>query len=72
MLMVDGGRGLVSPIYIDDLADAVLAAARAGRVGESYILCGPSTRLSGTKPVFKRAEIRRSTRRADFDGSNAR
>jgi nucleoside-diphosphate-sugar epimerase len=111
MLMVDGGRGLVSPIYIDDLADGVLAAARAGRVGESYILCGPSTisirelfeayarmlgaegglpsvpawlavalagvaeaaaRLSRTKPVFKRAEVRRSARRADFDGTKAR
>ena len=111
MLMVDGGRGLVSPISIDDLADGVLAAARAGRVGESYILCGSSTisirelfeayarmlgvegglpsvpawlavalagvaeaaaRLSRTKPVFKRAEVRRSARRADFDGTKAR
>ncbi len=111
MLMVDGGRGLVSPIYIDDIADGVLAAARAGRIGESYILCGPSTinirelfeayarmlgaearlpsvplwvavalagiaeaaaRLGGTKPVFKRSEIRRAARRADFDGRKAR
>ncbi|MCX7038740.1 MAG: NAD-dependent epimerase/dehydratase family protein [Spirochaetes bacterium] len=43
MLMVDGGRGLVSPIYIDDLADGVLAAAGAGRPGQSYILRGPAT-----------------------------
>jgi nucleoside-diphosphate-sugar epimerase len=111
MLMVDGGRGLVSPIYIDDLADGVLAAARAGRAGQSYILRGPATisirefleayakilgreggfpsvpvwvavglagiaeaaaRLSGGTPVFRRVEIRRSARRADFDGAKAR
>ncbi len=111
MLLVDGGRGLVSPIYIDDLAEGVLAAARAGRAGRSYILCGPATisirelfdayarmlgskdgfpsvplwlavglaglaeaaaRLRGGKPVFRRVEIRRSARRADFDGTRAR
>lgn len=111
MFLVDGGRGLVSPISIDDLAEGVLAAVRAGRVGESYILCGPSTvsirelfeayarmlgaetrlpsiplwlavalagiaeaaaMLSGAKPIFKRSELRRTARRADFDGTKAR
>lgn len=41
MVLVDGGRGFVQPVFIDDLVQGVLAAAEGGRVGETYILCGP-------------------------------
>jgi len=40
MLLINRGRGLIQPIYIDDLVDGIIAAARRGRRGESYILCG--------------------------------
>lgn len=41
MILVNGGKGLVQPIFIDDLVQGVLAAAEKGRLGETYILCGP-------------------------------
>ena len=40
MILVDGGQGLIQPIYIDDLAAGILLAAKTGKVGQSYILCG--------------------------------
>ncbi|UCD63728.1 MAG: NAD-dependent epimerase/dehydratase family protein [Candidatus Zixiibacteriota bacterium] len=40
MVLVSGGRGLIQPIYITDLVDGILLAARHGRAGESYILSG--------------------------------
>lgn len=41
MLLVDGGKGVVHPIYIDDLVEGILAVAQRGQMGEAYILCGP-------------------------------
>ncbi len=41
MVLADGGRGLIQPIFIDDLVQGVLAAAENGGLGETYILCGP-------------------------------
>jgi nucleoside-diphosphate-sugar epimerase len=41
MILVDGGKGVIQPIYIDDLVEGVLAAAQRGPIGETYILCGP-------------------------------
>ncbi len=38
--LISRGTGLIQPIYIDDLADGLLATARFGTVGSSYILCG--------------------------------
>ncbi len=38
--LVNGGRGVIQPIFIDDLVDGLLAVARDGVLGESYILCG--------------------------------
>lgn len=38
--LVNQGTGVIQPIYIDDLVDALLATARFGAVGSSYILCG--------------------------------
>jgi nucleoside-diphosphate-sugar epimerase len=41
LVLADGGRGLLQPVFIDDLVQAVLAAAENGGLGETYILCGP-------------------------------
>jgi len=41
MILAGGGKGLVQPVFIDDLVQGILAAAEGGRVGETYILCGP-------------------------------
>jgi dihydroflavonol-4-reductase len=38
--LVSRGTGVIQPIYIDDLANGLVAAARFGTVGSSYILCG--------------------------------
>lgn len=43
MILPGGGRGLVTPVYIDDLADGVLLVADRGVVGDSYILAGRET-----------------------------
>lgn len=40
MVAVNGGKGLVQPIYITDVVDGILLAAQHGRGGESYILSG--------------------------------
>ncbi len=40
MILVNDGEGLIQPIYIDDLAEGILLAAKTGKVGQSYILCG--------------------------------
>ena len=41
MILADRGRGLTQPVYIDDLVQGILAAVENGRVGETYVLCGP-------------------------------
>lgn len=41
LVLPGGGRGLLQPIFVDDLAEGILAAARKGETGEAYILCGP-------------------------------
>lgn len=38
--LVNRGTGVIQPIYIDDLVEALMATARFGAVGSSYILCG--------------------------------
>jgi len=40
MILAGGGRGLVQPVFIDDIVEGIVAAAERGRVGETYILCG--------------------------------
>jgi nucleoside-diphosphate-sugar epimerase len=40
MVLVNGGKGLIQPIYITDLVDGILSASERGRAGESYILSG--------------------------------
>jgi nucleoside-diphosphate-sugar epimerase len=41
MILAGGGKGLIQPVFIDDLVRGVLAAAERGGLGETYILCGP-------------------------------
>ncbi len=41
MVLAGGGRGLLQPVFIDDLVQGVLAAAEKGGLGETYILGGP-------------------------------
>jgi len=40
MILINGGRGSIQPIYVDDVVEGILAAARRGRTGEAYILAG--------------------------------
>lgn len=40
MLLVNKGKGLVQPVYVDDLVYGVISAAKKGVIGETYILCG--------------------------------
>ena len=40
MFLVNGGTGLVQPIYIDDLIEGIIAATRKGVIGEAYIFGG--------------------------------
>jgi nucleoside-diphosphate-sugar epimerase len=42
MILFARGTGLVMPIYLDDIVDGIVAAARHGRAGETYILAGPA------------------------------
>jgi len=41
MILASGGTGIWNTIFIDDLVDGILAAARHGVIGEGYILGGP-------------------------------
>ena len=41
LLLVDQGSGVIQPIYVADVVRGTLAAARRGRAGEAYLLCGP-------------------------------
>lgn len=41
MVLVSGRSGVIQPIYVDDVVAGILAAARRGRIGEAYLLCGP-------------------------------
>lgn len=42
MMLPDGGRGVIQPVFVDDVVEGVLAAAKRGAVGEAYILGGPA------------------------------
>lgn len=41
MILAGGGKGLIQPVFIDDLVRGILASAERGGLGETYILCGP-------------------------------
>lgn len=43
MMLPDGGKGVIQPIFVDDAVEGILAAGRRGRVGEAYLLSGPET-----------------------------
>jgi nucleoside-diphosphate-sugar epimerase len=38
--LIDQGKGIFQPIFVDDLVEGIVLAAEKGRIGESYILCG--------------------------------
>lgn len=40
IILVNGGRGVIQPIYVDDVKEGILIAARRGRIGETYLLTG--------------------------------
>ncbi len=40
IMQVDGGRHIIFPAYIDDVAQGVMLALDKGRVGEVYNICG--------------------------------
>lgn len=42
VMLVDGGRGIANVVYVDDLVEAILAAAvRPQAVGEAFLVSGP-------------------------------
>lgn len=41
LFLPEGGNGLMQPVFIDDLVDGIMAAFFHGKIGNSYILCGP-------------------------------
>lgn len=41
IMQVDGGRHIIFPVYIADVARGILLALERGRVGEIYNICGP-------------------------------
>jgi nucleoside-diphosphate-sugar epimerase len=41
LILLNGGTGVIQPVYVDDVRTGILAAARNGRIGETYLLCGP-------------------------------
>jgi nucleoside-diphosphate-sugar epimerase len=44
VMLVDGGRGICNPLYVDDLVDGLLLAATGPRaVGETFLLSGPES-----------------------------
>jgi dihydroflavonol-4-reductase len=40
IMQVDGGRYIIFPVYIADVAQGIIAALNRGRVGEVYNICG--------------------------------
>lgn len=40
IMQVDGGRHIIFPVYIEDVAQSVVLALHKGRVGEIYNICG--------------------------------
>ncbi len=40
LVLPSRGRGLVQPIFVDDLAEGIQSSLERGRTGEAYILCG--------------------------------
>jgi dihydroflavonol-4-reductase len=40
MILPAGGKGVIQPIFIDDVAEGAVLALRHGRVGEAYLLTG--------------------------------
>lgn len=63
MVLVNGGKGLIQPVYISDLVEGILLAAQHGRAGESYILSGSEVVTTGEffgyyGKLLKRGRIR--------------
>jgi dihydroflavonol-4-reductase len=52
----------ISPNYVDDLADGILAATDRGRIGEAYVMAGPNIRLRDGMQIAAEAAGRRLPR----------
>lgn len=42
MMLPGGGKGVIQPVFVDDVVEGILAAAKRGAVGEAYMLSGPT------------------------------
>jgi nucleoside-diphosphate-sugar epimerase len=40
IMQVDGGKHIIFPVYIEDVAQSILLALESGRIGEIYNICG--------------------------------
>lgn len=47
LMLPNSGRGLIHPLYVADAVEGILVAAKRGKVGEAYILCGPEVLTIG-------------------------
>jgi dihydroflavonol-4-reductase len=53
-IAVDGGRHITFPVYIRDVAQAVLLAMKRGRAGERYNICGDSLSHAEVNAIVSR------------------
>jgi nucleoside-diphosphate-sugar epimerase len=40
MMLPQGGKGMIQPIFVDDTVEGIMLAAERGGIGESYLLAG--------------------------------
>ncbi len=58
LVQVDGGRHIIFPVYVSDVARAIVAAIERGRPGEIYNICGePISHREANRIISEEAGI---------------